>query len=135
MTDRWFRVVRVTGQGYATMTPELWDATPEMHRERVQVLQLCDSQEGATAAYHKLPQEWRGKKNLHEAHGQWWEDSGLVLDGMRLHVPADTPLPVIEVEIPPELHVLADILGRLPAQRNRAETRALDWYATHPSRR
>jgi len=127
MTDRWYRVVRVRGQGYATIAPEVWDTTPEAHRGRVQVLQLCDSQEGATAAYRKLPQEWHGKKNLHVAHGEWWEDSGLTLDGMRLHAPADRPLPVIEVEIPPELHVLADILGRLPPDRARAEIWALDW--------
>jgi len=80
-----------------------------------------------------LPQEWHGKKNLHKARGEWWES--IEIGGGALFKPADRPLSVIEVEIPPELHVLADILGRLPAQRNRAETRALDWYATHPSRR
>jgi len=108
MTDRWYRVVYVQDQGYGTMTPKAWSAMPETHRGLVRVLQLCDSQEGATAVYRKLPQEWHSKKHLREA------------------------------SIPPELHVLADILGRLPPDRARAEIRALDWYATQsptPSRR
>jgi len=138
MTDRWYRVVRIVGQGYGTMTPEAWDATPEGFRERVHVLELVPDQRSATARYRRLVRatgegEWQDKSGLHKAHGQWWIGRSVTIDGVCLHVLAGAPLPMSEVEIPPELYALADILGRLPPERSRADIRALDWYATQSS--
>ena len=130
--DKWFRVVRVVGQGYGTLAPEQWDVMPEIYRERMHVLELVSDQRSATATYERLitngDSEWRDKPGLHKAHGQWWEDAGTVVDGVRLQVPADMSLPVVEVKIPAILCVLADILEQLPPDRSRAEIRALDWY-------
>ena len=136
VTDNWYRVVKVLGQGYGTVSPEAWAATPESLRERVRVLELVSDQHSATVRYQQLvsaanDNRWHDKPGLHKVHGEWWDDGNLVIDGMRLYVPADRPLPVIEVEIPPELYVLVDILSRLPPDRSRAEIRALDWCCKH----
>ena len=62
-----------------------------------------------------------------------WRDTKLIVDGVQLYMPLpryvvclDTD-DAIYVEMPPEIDVLADILSRLPPDRTRAETRALDW--------
>ena len=57
MTTEWYRVVR-SEQGYGWFSPEAWAAVPAHFRELFTVLQLCDTVEGARAAFAELPQEW-----------------------------------------------------------------------------
>jgi len=102
MTDNQYRVVRIRGQGLGTMSPERWAATPEVFRERVEVLELVPDQESATARYRQLARatedgKWQDKLDLCKTRGKWWQDIGEIADGMRLFVPADEPIPIIHM--------------------------------------
>ncbi len=55
----YWRVIR-TAQGYGWLRPAEWENMPEHARRRVQVLMLCNTEDGAKAEYQRLPRAWVG---------------------------------------------------------------------------
>jgi len=58
MTGSWYRVVYISGCGFGTLSPRVYHTMPAGARKRVRVLALCDTQEGATEMFKRLPQVW-----------------------------------------------------------------------------
>ena len=131
MTDNWHRVVHIPHRGYCILDPETWAEMDEQIQSLVRVLELCDSEEGAQKSLAAYPDDWNdgvtwagpngqhcdgeGRQGQIFAGGEWWRftgESALNPDGVEteLYVPADRPVPIIEM---PQVRVNA-LLGNQP---------------------
>jgi hypothetical protein len=101
MDVKW-AVVHIKGRGYAILQPGQLETIPAPFRERVAVVEQCDTEESAREAFARYPQEWTQGGAMHKdsRSGEWYESVGAVETPggkVALFKPADRPLPVIEL--------------------------------------